>query len=139
MSHVLEAGDATAWRAALAQFARVDVCHLPEYHRAYSSRFEGAQALMWCYQEGSDSLCHPFLLSPVVLSSEEGKTITHYRDISSVYGYSGPLATTDNKDFLEAAWNKFDQWAVENNAVSEFIRFSTYADNLKYAHPQYRN
>lgn len=136
MIQVIDAEDRVAWRATLSAFERVDVCHLPEYHAAYSARFEGARALMWCYKTGNHEFSNPFLLSPVIIAAEQGKVVTDYYDISSVYGYSGPLSTSANRAFLDDAWEKFDQWAVEQCAVSEFTRFSTYANNVEYAHPQ---
>ena len=92
---------------------------------------------MWLYQDNSEVLCYPFLLSPVILQGDGGQALTtEFRDISGIYGYSGPLRSTDDTAFLTQAWQAFDQWAQEQRVVSEFIRFSTYVDNKSWAHPE---
>jgi len=139
MEQVLEASDHAGWRSALDRFERVDVCHMPEYHQAYSLRFEAARALMWCYDEGGEQLCYPFLLSPVILHGGGNQAeATGFYDISGIYGYSGPLATSADDDFLGEAWRRFDAWAAGQRAMCEFIRFSTYVGNHGWAHPQTR-
>jgi|JI10StandDraft_1071094.scaffolds.fasta_scaffold17403_2 hypothetical protein len=135
MSVVIPATDVREWRTHLDVFARADVCHMPEYHQTYETRTDGAKAVMWCFEEGSHQFCYPFLLTNVVLGGADGAIHqTAYSDISSIYGYSGPLSTTDDKDFLERAWRSFDEWCAGNRVIAEFIRFSVYADNRHLAH-----
>jgi hypothetical protein len=137
MGEIIDAQDQCAWRDALADFKCIDVCHMPEYHQAYSLRFPGTQPLMWSYQVDGERLCYPFLLSPVILSSENNESVvTGYHDISGIYGYSGPLTTNSDQHFLNVAWEAFDHWAIDQNIVSEFIRFSTYVNNKNWAHPK---
>lgn len=132
---IIQASDHEQWRSALAKFERVDVCHLPEYHEAYSLSFPGAQAVMWTYWEDNEHFCYPFLLSPVILTGKDNETVaTDYFDVSGIYGYSGPLSTSCDRGFLDQAWAAFDAWAVDQNIVSEFIRFSTYVGNKDWAH-----
>jgi hypothetical protein len=136
MPRVISASEHRQWRDALADFSRVDVCQLPEYHQAYSLRFKAAQPLMWCYQDLGESLCYPFLLSPVILHGADGSELdTGYMDISGIYGYSGPVASSADEPFLSAAWRSFDEWALQQRVVSEFIRFSAYVGNKDWAHP----
>ena len=59
-------------------------------------------------------------------------------DISSVYGYSGPLIKRYDKEFFKLAWSVFDKWALKNNVICEFTRFSFYNDNSINAHPATR-
>ncbi len=128
---LIKAAETKAWRDALGAFARVDVCQVPEYHVAYSGRIEGSEPLMWRYEEGGERFCYPFLLTSVVLGEEK----TDYSDISSIYGYSGPLSSTNDAAFLQKAWAAFDIWAAEKKVIAEFTRFSLYADNRALAHP----
>jgi len=128
---LIKAAETRLWRAALMPFARVDVCQMPEYHVAYSGRIKGSEPLMWRCEDGERSFCYPFLLTPVAI----GGAKTDYVDISSIYGYSGPLSTTDDPAFLKNAWVAFDQWAAKKKVIAEFTRFSLYADNRDMAHP----
>lgn len=124
---LIESSQITRWRSALSVFKRVDVCQLPEYHTIYKARVAEANAFLWCFEDGGERFCHPFLLTPVGLG-------TNYNDISSIYGYSGPLSTTGNREFLNRAWNIFDDWCHNNNAIAEFTRFSLFAGTQNFAH-----
>jgi hypothetical protein len=128
---LIPATNTQAWRSALEIFPRVDVCQTPEYHLAYSLRIHGSMPVMWFYNDGGGSLAYPFLLTPVNIGGKD----TGYTDISSIYGYSGPLSTTPDRKFLAGAWQAFDTWAREKKIIAEFIRFSLYADNRGFAHP----
>ncbi|MBI1861054.1 MAG: GNAT family N-acetyltransferase [Deltaproteobacteria bacterium] len=133
---IIDSKDRDTWREALAPFEKVDVCHLPEYHDAYSTRFLGSRAMLWSYRKNNDRLAYPFLLSPIILQNPTGPSEpTEYFDIGSIYGYSGPLSTSSDKVFLTEAWSAFDQWAIQNRIICEFVRFSVFADNARWAHP----
>lgn len=139
MIEVVTADDSIRWREALSSFDRVDVCHMPEYHLAYDTRFEGAKAFLWTYSRGNSRLSFPFLLSPIIISEADGKSVdTGYFDISGVYGFSGPLSNTSDRGFLDEAWQAFDDWAKSKRAISEFIRFSVYSKNFQLAHLECR-
>lgn len=129
---IIEASSTKEWRTALDYFERVDVCQLPEYHVAYSTRIKNSRPLLWCYEQGGNRFAYPFLLTPVILNDED----TGYHDISSIYGYAGPLSMSQDKAFLGKAWAVFDAWATEHQVIAEFTRFSLYADNAGFAHPR---
>lgn len=134
-SAVLDAEDAAAWRSALSVFPRVDVCQLPEYHAAYRTRSPDSRALLWTYGDGGQRFAYPFLLTPAGWKDSGGAwRNTGYADISSIYGYSGPLSTTGDPAFLEAAWAGFDDWALEARVIAEFIRFSPHARTSDFVH-----
>ena len=134
---IIEAVNTQAWKQHLSAFERVDVCHLPEYHSAYQRHFTDAKALMWCFRENDNLLCYPFLLSPVILLASDGSIEeTEYFDVSGIYGYSGPLSTSSDQGFLDKAWSAFEEWTLRENVISEFIRFSSYVENHKIAHPE---
>lgn len=134
--NITEAAKTKSWREALKPFSKVDVCQLPEYHMAYSKREADSNALMWCYSEGEDYFCYPFLHTQISLITDDNKFIdTEYSDISSIYGYSGPLSTSADSGFLKKAWEAFDVWAKKNKVIAEFTRFSIYANTKLYAHP----
>jgi hypothetical protein len=135
MVRVLDAKETDAWRLALSRFAKIDVCHLPEYHDAYSTRIAGSKALLWNFEKNGEHLSYPFLLGPVSIKGPQNQIEpTEYFDISGIYGYSGPLSTTDNAQFLQEAWSAFDEWAKQQKIICEFIRFSDFAGNSKWAH-----
>jgi hypothetical protein len=136
MVKILTCSDIALWRGWLDHYERIDVCHMPEYHQAYETRLTGGKALLWNYTSQGDYFSYPFMLAPVTLKFGNDTRPTGLYDISGVYGFSGPLASTDNRDFLNEAWARFDQWAHEQKVISEFIRFSVFARNSIYAHPK---
>jgi serine/alanine adding enzyme len=58
------------------------------------------------------------------------------KDLETVYGYTGPIATTDSVSFLARAWGGFDAWCLKHGVVSEFIRFNPFLKTSRFAAPQ---
>lgn len=76
-------------------------------------------------------LDHSTVLYPFVMRSIDGGP---KNDISSPYGYGGPLRWGPDSD-AELAWRfweEFDRWAGDHGVVAEFIRFSLFDDVLPY-------
>jgi hypothetical protein len=120
----------------LAVFPAIDVCQTPEYHMAYATRTPGAEPLLWLFEAGADRFGYPFLMAPVRWQRADGSVEeTGYTDVAGIYGYSGPLATTADRGFLEAAWNAFGAWAAGRKAIAEFIRYSPHAGTHRFAPP----
>jgi len=132
MPDLIPASDCTKWRQLLSAIAPVDCSYLPEYHLAYSLRIPHSKPLLWHFEHGNDQLLYPFLLTPVMVDDE----VTGYSDISSVYGYTGPIATTTSSEFLKNAWKAFDDFAQQQNIIAEFIRFSPINQTERFAHPK---
>jgi hypothetical protein len=115
------------WDEAVARLARADVYHASAYHRIAEANGEGiAQAFV--AQEGDDLLFHPVLRRPIDRVGSE-KVGTRWSDLETVYGYSGPLATTTDPLFLARAWSAFDGWCRDEGIVAEFIRFNPLLGN----------
>lgn len=71
-----------------------------------------------------------FIVRTIEVSSQK----TSYKDITSPYGYSGPLIsefTSDNE--IGLFWNAVDHWYRKNNVITEFIRFSLNNNHLAYS------
>lgn len=71
------------------------------------------------------------VLYPFVLRSIDGGPKS---DITSPYGYGGPLRWGPDSDAELASrfWAEFDRWAQDHGVVAEFIRFSLFDDVLPY-------
>lgn len=132
MQSLIHARDCARWREILALFGELDSTFLPEYHLAYAGRTDQSEPLIWHFSQNNQHFAYPFLKTPITLNGEE----LAYCDISSVYGYTGPIATTSDKSFLETAWQAFDQEAKQQNIVAEFTRFSPFNKNEQLAHPE---
>ena len=132
-SYIIKPSDISAWKNILKRFKDIDCCFLPEYHLAYSTREEKCEALMFVAESGSSLFCYPFLMTQIPVDDSISQEKLY--DISSVYGYSGPLFSNHGTEFYNAAWNEFDSWARDHNIICEFLRFSFYHRNPHFAHP----
>ena len=133
---IIRASSSKEWREELISFGNIDVCYLPEYHLAYENVLKDAKAIMWSFENEDNKFCYPFFISQIKLTNDEKSIRTPYFDISSVYGYSGPLSTSVDSNFLSLAWKNFDSWAKKKKIINEFIRFSFSPDNRVFAHPE---
>jgi len=131
MERLIPASERAGWREALDLVGEVDATYLPEYHLAYALRIEGSRPLLWTFSRQGWHFIYPFLLTPVMV----GDAATSWFDITSIYGYTGPLANTDDSEFLKTAWSAFDAYAAAQKIVAEFVRFSPFNSNQGFAHP----
>jgi serine/alanine adding enzyme len=127
------AADNKIWEAAMLEVGARDVYYLPQYHKLY--QFGGGRPLAYIATAGEDIFFHPFLLRPIgsVGSIEVSPELN---DVETVYGYTGPIGTTQSADFLREAWRGFDAWAARHGVVSEFIRFNPFLSTTRFAAPQ---
>lgn len=127
---VISVDDAPAWLDAMSRAGARDVYYLPNYHQLHCSR--GVRWVAFTARSGNDALFYPFLLRPIRrIGAIEVAPALH--DIVTVYGYTGPAATTDSPDFLNTAWRHFETWCREQAVVSEFIRFNPLLRTERFA------
>ncbi|MFB3880272.1 MAG: lipid II:glycine glycyltransferase FemX [Armatimonadota bacterium] len=121
-TEVLSVREEARWAAVLDQIGAYDFCHLPAYSRLAEASGHG-RAAMFVYQEGEHLLAFPLLFRPIVQGGDriEGGPWT---DVTSVYGYAGPLATGDQ--IPEQTARGFMSWVAEcfreQRAVSALSR-----------------
>ncbi len=81
-------------------------------------------------KDGSPIILMPFVFRKVMIKGKEHP----YFDVISPYGYSGPLFNdTVLEEDLEEFWVHVDKWYLENNVITEFIRFSLNENSVKYS------
>lgn len=131
--HVITTAQHEKWMSRLGRFDCHDVYHLPGYHRAYETGGE-ARAVAFHVEIGGDSLFHPLMIRPIRRVGT-APVSEDWNDAESVYGYSGPLATTNDQQFLAEAWAAFDDWCRGEAIVSEFIRYNPLIKNHVFAAP----
>ncbi len=99
-----------------------DIHYRPEYCGLFKDMGE---ARLFIYREGTASVIYPFLLRKVnLIPGLEGKLKQDLYDITTPYGYGGPLATPAAG---EKVWSNFCRCLTEyckgNGIITEFIRF----------------
>ena len=124
---VLAATEA-AWMEALDRLEH-DVFHRPDYHALPGFGHQGTPHL-FSYEEGNGALfVWPYLLRPIA-----GTTL---RDVTSVYGYAGPLSSGD-AEFTGRAWESLvDHWRSAG-VVAAFTRFHPILGNAERMGDQLR-
>ena len=83
MPDVITLENAEQWNDVVKSMKEYDFYHLSEYHRLDSS----GKALLFHFRNESEAFAWPIILRDI----EE----TDYKDITSVYGYVGPLANVE--------------------------------------------
>lgn len=131
--------DARRWRAALAAIAAVgpaDIYFLPEYAALYEALGEGKAAAFVMHDTATPSgrvraVVHPVLMRDIgrlpwaerLRDNPSGP----WRDLTSPYGYGGPLATEEDPSARAELLTEFEaartRLCEELGIVSEFVRF----------------
>jgi len=129
---VIDGRDADQWLAMTRALTGRDPYFSLAYHRAFSVE---AEPRAFVFENGGDRLFHPFLLHPITNVGGTELADRGWGDIESVYGYSGPIASSAESSFLFRAWRWFDDWCRDQHIVSEFIRFHPLLETRRFAHP----
>ncbi len=109
------------WNAAWRECASHEVFALPEYTRIFCNNRERALCLYWREEQGGVLL--PLIMRPLYVEPWQNGECSAV-DLISPYGYGGPFVW--GKADIEGFWDAFHVWALENGAVSCFIRISLF-------------
>jgi hypothetical protein len=126
-SKILTLNEKNEWREAL-QLAEInDFYFTPEYAELCGFNEEG-KSLCYVYNEGKNYYIYPFRLRNLPEKIAE-KFDCELKDITSDYGYGGPISNCDDKSFISAADENFKEFCQENNIITEFVRFHPVLNN----------
>jgi len=95
----------------------------PAYVAADATRDSRLQPAYLAYESQGECWMHSVHLTEV--------PGTDVKDASSPYGYGGPLSTTHDPVFIDAAWNAYCTWMREQRVVVEYVRFHPVLDNSR--------
>lgn len=105
------------WNFLLSEIINYDFYHTYDYHNLSAS--DNETPIMIHYKEGDMIIAIPFLLRKIFN--------TEYNDLTSVYGYSGPICKNINQEFDQTHFIKvFNEYLLENNIVSVFSRLNPF-------------
>lgn len=106
----------------------VDIYFEPNYGKLYE-KIEGGISTLYEFKGGYGKVHHLFIKREINIAVDD----TIWYDLITPYGYGGPIITEceeGNEKLLVGEFNKsFQQYCIENNIVSEFIRFHPICDN----------
>ena len=107
----------TDWTAELNLFStdKKDVYFSPQYAKLYESHNE--KAVCFKFEKEKNIFLFPFLKREFDF---DGKT---YFDFETAYGYGGPIANTDDSNFIAEGLQAFFKHCQQNEFVCGFTRF----------------
>jgi len=118
-SRLLTLADEEAWKGFIKKALRYDFYHSWVYHLLDNS---AGTALLFVYEEGTDFIAVPLLKRRI--------PDTEYYDMSSVYGYSGPVSNLDlmglSAGFSDRFKTSFLNFLKEHHIVSVFSRLNPF-------------
>lgn len=121
------ADTAAMWDAACRRLPAADAYFTRGYHAAHEAAGDGTPTA-FIYDDGHGLFFYPFMLRRISAVGEVAITRSLF-DIETVYGYSGPLSTTNDPRFLREAWAGFADYCRSASIVAEFARCHPYAAN----------
>lgn len=105
------------WKNLLKEIGNYDFYHTFDYHEL--SKSDQEKPILISYKEGEVSIALPLLLRKIFDTS--------YYDITSVYGYAGPVQKgVDNSFDNNRFAYYFKEFLIENNIVSVFSRLNPF-------------
>lgn len=109
--------EGSSWKAQITRFKSYDFYHTYDYH--IISKKENEQPILLVYEEDNHCIALPLLKRPI--------DSTNYFDLTSVYGYPGPLTMGLGESFeSETFHNSLRNTFKELNIVSVFSRLHPY-------------
>lgn len=107
------------WQKLLTDIKYYDFYHTYEYHSL--SKLEGENPIMIKFEIDNMLILFPFLLRRIF--------DTDYYDITSVYGYAGPISNV-NENFNNRVFvKKFNEYLNEKKIISVFTRLNPFIPN----------
>lgn len=125
---ILDIKDAEKWNIYLNYLPKdkQDVYFSPDYYRLFENRGVG-KAQCFVYKIDDLIALYPYLINSI---NELGFNLNRpYFDIQGVYGYNGVLTNSSDQSFLSAFFKYFDEYCVEKNIVTEFLRLNPLIQN----------
>lgn len=113
-------GPGLDWQAVVERLARDGLADIYFDHRYVTLYVDGgARAEGFLYEDNGEA----FFLVNVVRPIKSAAPSEPAFDFETAYGYGGPLATTEDPRFLEAAWSAFVDHCRRHRIVAGFLRF----------------
>ena len=119
---ILRTAQATEWLKVMARCSGYDVGHLPAYHLVAEQNGEG-EARLFVYEGGGHTIALPLLLREIDSFGELPPG--QWRDATSVYGYAGPVISSE--EIPESEIKRFQEQLRaalrQERVISVFSRF----------------
>ncbi len=113
----------TAWKTTVGAMKNHDFYHTYDYH--HISKKEDEHPILFSYTEGDVVIVIPFLKRAI--------PNTDYFDLTSVYGYAGPLSSNVDSSFDTSKFKKaLDNWLKDEKIIAVFSRLHPYLEHQNH-------
>lgn len=121
------------WDSIVKEFNHKDIYYFQEYCFLYYLIGDGDPYLFFYKDLKGNMVCYPFLKRTIDLpfltkDLSQGEIF----DITTPYGYGGPLTQHVSKQVMREFRKEFDEYCYSHNIVSEFVRFHPLLKNTHY-------
>lgn len=117
-----------------------DIYFTREYYSMAEANGEGTAILFFYYDNLANYAIYPFLVNKIDTNDYNYQIY----DIQSSYGYGGPIANTDDIEFLSNFQKEFNNYCLQEHIIAEFIRFhplikneKIFDENIEISHNRY--
>lgn len=118
--------DDSRWDSIITQTVH-DIHHTAAYHQVSGIGSEGKNVLFACGSR-NDIFCWPYILRS--LDDVPGCENTGYNDITSIYGYSGPVTSRGaSPSFISHSLKALEEHWMSQRVISAFTRFNPLISN----------
>ncbi len=126
---ILSSADESRWNTIYNQLpiSLQDIHFTFDYNNLYQKNGDG-EIRLFVFQKNNQIYYYPFLLRAINIEGVKSE----FKDIETVYGYTGPISTTVDRSFLDEADKAFCEYCKSENIISEFIRFNPLLQNQQY-------
>lgn len=131
MFKVLDRNQKEEWNQIVKSFDNWDIYYLFEYANSFSLHGDGEPYLIY-FEDGDKRFCYPVMKKDISnYYMFDGKLDKNkYYDISTPYGYGGPLSNgLLSKESQEEYLKCLTKYCLDNNIVSLFFRFHPLLNN----------
>ncbi|MBX3008360.1 MAG: hypothetical protein KF816_10070 [Melioribacteraceae bacterium] len=110
---------------------KIDLHFTNRYHQLFSNK-ETNDYEAFIVEEDDRLFFYPYF-KKVIPEKYYGRIIkSRVYDISSVFGYTGPVTNTNNENFFKMAYEEFKLYCLESNIIAELIRFNPHLKNHRF-------
>lgn len=118
---ILKQNDKIEWTEILNRMIGYDFYHTYSYNFYY--KLSGSEPVLYCFEYNNVEIVFPFIIRDIKDSE--------YKDITSSYGYVGPIASVKkvDDDVLKLFHNSLHNFFIENKIIAAFSRMHPSLDN----------
>jgi len=107
------------------KYGMTDIYFNYRYLQLYVIEESHALIESFVFESNGDIFFMPYIRRPIMGSD-------NFWDFETVYGYSGPISTSENNEFLKLAWQNFMKSMQKIGVIAGLIRFHPFFNNDKF-------